>query len=404
MKASSFFFAFLFLLVPMSSSAQPVPRCAETPWATFLPPIESGVSFTVPITAIANTSYYLAEIKEGYKAYEAGVFYSQPYPANKPVEMTLFSANDDREQYFWVTVTVARQGAENCRQDFEIQVRPSAALARNAKRIVIPVAGSSRGAFNSVFRTRVVLQNRWPERLTGKIVFHRAGSAGSPSDPVKPYDMAPYAFVAYEDVLAALQVDGLGSLDIVPDLSLTNENYKAPRVRADIISVNVSGGVYSASLPVVTSTSGYPGATLGTPEFFVEPASNKRVNVGVRSLSDPVRIEGALYAPDGTLRRVTTRAYAADFFEQTTIDSWFGDLQQPGDRIEFFIVPESESLSRTAGGAIVYLAETDNSTNDVSIITPSGSFPETVDQPAIAVLRPDGLPGPQQQRLLNVRG
>jgi hypothetical protein len=49
----------------------------------------------------------------------------------------------------------------SCEQDFLFHIQPDAALVRNATRIVVPVAGSVRGAFNSVFKTRLLLENRW---------------------------------------------------------------------------------------------------------------------------------------------------------------------------------------------------------------------------------------------------
>jgi len=237
-----------------------------------------------------------------------------------------------------------------------------------------------RGAFNSVFKTRILLENRWDVgTVTGRIIFHRRDTAGSSSDPSITYSLDPHTLIVYDDIVAAMHLDGvIGSLDIVPDVYESGA-YATPQVRADLISAGASGGEFSAPIPVVTSTSGYSGALLGTPQFLIEPPRNKRISVGIRSLADPVEITALLLAPDRTERARTTRQYAADLYEQTTLSSWFNDLQQPGDTILFFVRPSSNSI--WTAGAIVFFAETDNTTNDVTIVSPTEL--QTLSQPAI---------------------
>jgi len=209
----------------------------------------------------------------------------------------------------------------------------------------VPVAGSVHGAFNSVFKTRILLENRWDVgMITGRIIFHRRDTAGSSSDPSIPYSLDPHTLIVYDDVAGAMHLDEvIGSLDIVPD-AVESGAVPPPQVRADLISLGASGGEFSASIPVVTSTSGYSGALLGTPRFLIEPPHNKRISVGIRSLADPVEITAFLVAPDRTERARTTRQYAADLYEQTPLSSWFNDLQQPGDSILFLVRPTSTSI------------------------------------------------------------
>jgi hypothetical protein len=313
-----------------------------------------------------------------------GTIVEQMVSPEKPIRETFFNTHPGfpDEVYVVVIAEVPHDDGSRsfCSQDFLFDIQPDATLGRNATRLIVPVAGSVRGAFNSVFKTRILLENRWDVgTITGRIVFHRRDTAGTPSDPSIPYSLEPHTFIVYDDIVAAMQLEGvIGSLDIVPDV-FESGAFAPPQVRADLISLGASGGEYSASIPVVTSTSGYSGALLGTPRFLIEPPRNKRIAVGIRSLADPVEITAFLVAPDRTERARTTRQYAADLYEQTPLSSWFNDLQQPGDSILFLIRPTSTSI--WTAGAIVLFAETDNTTNDVTIVSPTEL--DTLSQPAI---------------------
>lgn len=168
-------------------------------------------------------------------------------------------------------------------------------------------------------------------------------------------------------MVTALNASGLGSLDIVPNVTEFG-NYPMPLVRADLISVGAGGGEFTSALPVITSGSGVDGVVYGTARFLVEAPHNKRINVGVRSLSSPVTVDAYVYGSDGTQRAHATRTYAADVYEQTPLSSWFNDAQLPGDTLYFSV--NRTGSSGWVAGAIVFLAETDNTTNDANIVMP----------------------------------
>jgi hypothetical protein len=363
-------YALLVVVFGTSLDAQPVPRCSEG----------FRLLQAIPAAPVAGATLYRVQIARRWSVIGpnnfliTGTIVDQLFSPGQPIRETLYSTQPGfgDEVYVVVIAEVPHDDGSRtfCSQDFLVDIQPDAGLARNATRVVVPVAGSVRGAFGSVFKTRLLVENRWDAgTLTGRIVVHRRDIAGSSSDPSIAYSLDPHTFVAYDDIMAAMQLDGvIGSLDIVPD-AFESGAYALPQVRADLISIGASGGEFSASIPVVTSTSGYPGALLGTPQFLIEPPRNKRIAVGVRSLADPVEITAFLLGPDRTERARTTKRYAADFYEQTPLGSWFNDLQQPGDSILFLVRPGSSS-SWTAG-AIVFLAETDNVTNDVTIVSPT---------------------------------
>jgi hypothetical protein len=379
-------FALPGLVLAASLHAQPVPRCFE---GFQLLTATSGREITIPAVAVPGATRYRVQIASRWSVIDTnrfliqGTIADQTFSPGQPIRETLYSTYPGfvGEVYAVVIAEVPHDDGSRtfCSQDFLVDIQPDARLARNATRVVVPVAGSVRGAFNSVFKTRLLLENRWDVgTITGRIIFHPRDTAGSSSDPSITYSLDPHTFVTYGDIAGAMQLDGvIGSLDIVPD-AFESGAYALPQVRADLISAGPGGGEFSASIPVIASTSGYAGALLGTPQFLIEPPRNKRISVGIRSLADPVEITAFLLAPDRSERARTTRQYAADFYEQTPLGSWFNDLQQPGDSILFLVRPSSSTWT---AGAIVFLAETDNVTNDVTIVSPAEL--QTLSQPVV---------------------
>lgn len=380
-------FALLLFVLATSLHAQPVPRCFEGFQSLNA---SSGQEITIPAAPVTGATRYRVQIASRWSVLDGdrflikGTIVEQTFSPGKAIRETLYNTHPGsvREVFVAVIAEVPHGDGSRtyCAQDFLVDIQPDVRLGHDATRAVVPVAGSVRGAFNSIFKTRLLLENRWDVgTITGRIIFHRRDTAGSSSDPSIPFSLDPHTFIAYDDIVAAMQLDGvIGSLDIVPD-AFESGAYALPQVRADLISIGASGGEFSASIPVVTSTSGYAGALLGAPQFLVEPPRNKRISVGIRSLADPVEITALLLAPDRTERARATKQYAADFYEQTPLSSWFNDLQQPGDSILFFVYPSS-SFAWTAG-AIVFLAETDNVTNDVTIVSPTEL--QTLSQPVV---------------------
>ena len=385
MKAT---FAILALVVAASLQAQPVPRCSDSSYRTLH--VTSGSDVTLPVAAIAGAERYRVQLAKEWsfsgpsRFLMQGTIVEQTFNPGTEIHETFFNTRGDFPQDVYVAVIAEvplDDGSKNlCAQDFLVEVAADPAIPLHSARVVVPVAGSVHGAFNSVFKTRIVLENRWAdETISGHISFHRAGVPGASSDPFVTYSLEPHKFVAFDDVVGAMHLDGqIGSLDIVPDAA-SNGGYPLPQVRADLISIGANGGEFTASIPVVTPSSSYAGAVIGSPEFLVEPPRNKRINVGVRSLAVPVSIDAFLFAPDGTERARTTRSYAADMYEQTPLSSWFNDRQQPGDSM-LFLVHTPDSFGGRAG-AIVLLAETDNTTNDVTIVSPTDV--DTIKQPVI---------------------
>ena len=81
---------------------------------------------------------------------------------------------------------------------------------------VLPVAGSTPGAFDSYFRTGIQLSNPGPLPFSGRLVFHAAGAVSSPDDSFSlPFTVEPVSTFSTDDVVAAMGRTGIGTLDIV---------------------------------------------------------------------------------------------------------------------------------------------------------------------------------------------
>jgi hypothetical protein len=88
-----------------------------------------------------------------------------------------------------------------------------------------------------------------------------------------------------------------------------------------------------------------------------DPAKS-RLNVGVRTLGDGATITATLRNAAGATVKTVTNTYAANYFEQKTLDGFLGGATVTGN--------ESLTLQITAGEAVVYGATVDNTTNDSS--------------------------------------
>src|SRR6187200_751529 len=78
---------------------------------------------------------------------------------------------------------------------------------------VVPVVGSTPGNFGSFFRTELQFRNGGGSDLTGRFVFHPNGRAAQAGDPSMPFTLDSDQTVSWSDVVDAMGITGLGSLD-----------------------------------------------------------------------------------------------------------------------------------------------------------------------------------------------
>lgn len=189
-------FALVLLVLAASLHAQPVPRCSAAELKSLN--TSSGQEITLPVVPVTGATRYRVQIASRWSIIYPnnllmrGTIVDQTFSAGAPIRETLYTTQPGfpDEVYVVVIAEVPHDDGSRtfCSQDFLVDIHSDARLGRNATRIVVPVAGSVRGAFNSVFKTRILLENRWDVgTISGRIVFHRRDTAGSSSDPSITY-------------------------------------------------------------------------------------------------------------------------------------------------------------------------------------------------------------------------
>ncbi|MEO8033622.1 MAG: hypothetical protein ABI837_04270 [Acidobacteriota bacterium] len=236
---------------------------------------------------------------------------------------------------------------------------------------VIPVVGSTAGSFGSNFRTSMQIHNSQvigPKTIHGRLIFHRAGTMGTLSDPSLPYSIDPGKMIAFEDVVATMGQTGLGSIDVeivagdISPLVVTRIYNDAGRngtsgMTEDLIMADMRS---SALRFMARSSVGF----LPTPIDI----DRTRMNIGVRSWVGGATLTATLTDMHGTVLKTVTKSYPPNWFEQVDVTTFMGTPVRSNEVIRFTI---------TSGAAIVYGSSTDNITNDPAAVVVFASYYET---------------------------
>lgn len=226
------------------------------------------------------------------------------------------------------------------------------ASADTSPRAIIPVGGSTAGAFGSNFRTELQLSNRSVQPMTGRIVFHRQGAGAEPDDPGVAYVLEPHQTVSYPDIAAAIGVDGLGSLDVV----LESGGYPTIVARAfDDRGAQGTSGATIEALRSVDALSAGESAVLLLPSDL----GRFRYNVGIRTLTEGATLRITVRGTNGISRFVVEqRQYAPELFIQQPVGAFVEGVVLSDESIEIEVL---------SGSVIAYGTTTDNITNDPSL-------------------------------------
>jgi len=216
---------------------------------------------------------------------------------------------------------------------------------------VLPVVGSTGGAFGSHFKTQLQMNNRSEERMTGMLVYHPQGAEAAAGDPVMHYDLAPHATRAFEDVVADLGRTGLGTIDVVV------ETGELPTIVARAYD-DQENGTTGATITMMTPDEALSAGESGS---LIVPANREkfRFNVGVRTLSEGATIRVIVRSQSG-IERLNSGEIALPA-------NWF--VQRPGEAFAgtALLANESIGIEVIRGSVIVYGTTVDNKTNDSSI-------------------------------------
>ena len=215
---------------------------------------------------------------------------------------------------------------------------------------VLPVAGALQGSNGSFFRTSMQITNTDIGPNSGTIVYHPAGAVASPSDPSKPFSVGPEQTISFPDIAASLGQSGLGSIDIVT----TGQPVEvSARIFNDLGDSGTLGFTEEGIHPLDALTTGQFGR-LRIPS----DVTNYRMNVGIRTLN-PTTLRITQYTASGASAGTATKTYPANYFEQTTAQTFLNVASlTPDGSFDVFVF---------SGRAIVYATVTDNRTNDSSM-------------------------------------
>ncbi|MFN2441825.1 MAG: hypothetical protein ABR517_03985 [Thermoanaerobaculia bacterium] len=211
--------------------------------------------------------------------------------------------------------------------------------ATRSRTTLIPIAGSTKGAHGSAFRTSAQLSNPGDAEISGHILFHPAGISAGENDPSYAYRLAPYESQTLPDVLASIGVSGVGSLEIVPD--------EGP---APASAFRIENGGSSVVVPPVE-----PASVMETGELSAvkmpSDMNRFRVNVGIRTLDTGATIWICIHEPDGTYLRGATHLFPPNTLSQVPVSELLGGEVQPDQMIMFTI---------NGGSAVVYTSTLEN--------------------------------------------
>jgi hypothetical protein len=159
--------------------------------------------------------------------------------------------------------------------------------------------------------------------------------------------IAAHQHMDFDDIVAAVNETGLGSLDIVPDDDSVSQ---VPHVSAIIYNDAGGNARFGMSIPQVRV--GDFSSTVPRLDLVIPPAARARVNIGVRAGADGGEMLAILTRVNGT-KFETRRPFGADFFSQMTASDYMATQVNPGDLISIY-----------GTGIFVYASETNNATND----------------------------------------
>ena len=224
---------------------------------------------------------------------------------------------------------------------------------------ILPVVGSTAGAAGSFFKTAIQVFNPSPSPIPGRFVFHASGAPGSPTDPSMDFTVGPQQTIQWGDVLPAMGLSGLGTLDIMLPSASASPAIIVSRVFNDAEQAGTSGFTEES---VNVSDVGPGGLVITNAQtgYLVLPADLERFrfNIGIRTLASTSTLQFTVFDALGNVVGNASKSVGPSSFLQ----------QEAGAMLGIALPPSGSIRVRVSGaGSIVYGATTDNITNDPSI-------------------------------------
>jgi hypothetical protein len=215
---------------------------------------------------------------------------------------------------------------------------------------ILAVVGSVQGA--AFFRTGVQIHNPRSTPISGKFVYHPQGTSGTASDPFLTYTLQGGQTIEYPDLLPAMGLSGLGSLDIMT----TGDPVPimVARVFSDAGEAGTAGFTIDPVVPSAALQSGDSGVIIVPPDL-----TKARLNIGLRSLDAGASMLITLRSKSGTQKGTQSKTMTPNFFEQPSVAALLPGMTVEGN--------DTITFALNSGRAIIYGATTENKTQDPSL-------------------------------------
>lgn len=266
-------------------------------------------------------------------------------------------ASDPAKLHYVLTATyetgVSTPGAsaDACTGEVQIEIPSDPEFRALTRRMILPVVGSTPGAQGGRFKTSLKLIGTASDQR-GRIVFHPAGRPASASDPSIAYKLvSPGETLAFDDIVAELGQNGLGSIDIVPDETAQSN---VPRVEARLFNDTEQGtfGTFAQAIR--------PYDYLHPQQVIIDvPDARFRLNIGVRTLT-ATAMQVLVYGTNGRLRALKDLSFPAEYMTMVGAAQFLGVEVTPGESVSLLV----------SGSAIPFYTLTENRTNDPTLIVP----------------------------------
>jgi hypothetical protein len=306
----------------------------------------SGSTYAITWTAVTGaTDYFIEEATD--------VAFTTPTSRTTTATTAEYSHASAGTFYYRVR---ARNGAGTC----DATSLPSSPIAVAVTTVTplasrfLPVVGSAAGGFGSFFKTSLQLYNPGPASISGNIVLHTAGAAGSAADPSFAYSIPGGNTLSIADLLPAMGLgSGLGSADVIADATSA-----LPVTLARIFNDAGVAGTTGLAFDALPESDALKQGDTGL--LFAPADMGKfRLNIGVRSLGNGASMTVTVRDRDGLTVNVLTKTLAQTYFNQTGSAAFLDGMALTGG--------ETISFEVTGGAAFIYGATTDNVTNDPSV-------------------------------------
>ncbi|HYC89983.1 MAG TPA: hypothetical protein VEO54_12280 [Thermoanaerobaculia bacterium] len=234
-----------------------------------------------------------------------------------------------------------------CTGVIDVPIAVDAEFRKFTRRAIVPVVGSTPGAFGGQFKTAVELRGALNEH--GRIVFHPAGKVAADDDPSIPYSFTNARSIVHDDIVAAMGQKGLGSLEIIPNADSVD---RIPEVSVRLYNDTSMGTFGTYAAPVFP----YDYMSPGGMQVRV-PDARFRLNFGIRTLT-ATTAEALIRRADGRLDGLRTLRFPAGWMEMKAAADFIGATLNPGDQVTLTF----------NGAAVPFYTITENATNDPTLI------------------------------------